>query len=312
MSNALPISIAVPVTSSATPGPSSSVQNLGAFIRELVYVGPGQVEVWTSLDNANFAPLEIVTASGGMEPLRLSPTRDMVRVDDRGLFYACRRVDGSGAGVLLVTGEDVGFQLSALSLAGSARNVGPAVDVPNLAAFTVAGNDGVTNVAGDVVVLYAQTDPTENGPWVVGAVAAGVAPLTRPDWWAAGATLWQEIVKVATGTVFSGTEWRAFSATPFIVDAADPLIMPLVVTQRATLVNGTADITNVPIRSATLSSFIINRITPIGTALTVEYNPTVITPGAVGTALLTVEGQIAAGTINVADQSILSVSVING
>jgi hypothetical protein len=41
-------------------------------------------------------------------------------------------------------------------------------------------------VAGDVVLLYAQTDPTENGPCVVGGVAAGVAALTRPAWWAAG------------------------------------------------------------------------------------------------------------------------------
>lgn len=311
MSNAAPISIAVPVTPSTTPGLPSSVQNLGAFVRVLVYVGPGQVEIWTSLDGVNLTPLEITTASGGTEPLRLSPSRDMVRLDDRGLFYACRRVDSSGAGVLLVGGEDVGFQLSALSLAGNARNVGPAVNV-NLAAFTVAGNDGVTNVAGDVVVLYAQTDPTENGPWVVGAVVAGVAALTRPIWWASGSTLWQEKIDVAQGTVFIGTEWKTFSTTPFVVDAADPVIMPLVVAQRATLVNGTVDVTNVPIRSATLSTFVINRITPIGTALTVEYNPTVITPGPVGTALLTVEGQIAAGTINAADQSILSVSVING
>jgi hypothetical protein len=60
------------------------------------------------------------------------------------------------------------------------------VDVPDLAAFAVSGTGryGVTFEENDVVVLVNQTTREEIGPYVVGVVATGVAPLTRPSWWA--------------------------------------------------------------------------------------------------------------------------------
>ena len=53
-------------------------------------------------------------------------------------------------------------------------------NVASLAAFTVAGVDGLTYVEGERVLLgNAQTDATQRGPYRVGAVVVGVAPLTR-------------------------------------------------------------------------------------------------------------------------------------
>lgn len=54
----------------------------------------------------------------------------------------------------------------------STANVTPAT-------FTVAGVDGLTYVAGERILLKNQTAPAENGIYVVGTVAVGVAPLTR-------------------------------------------------------------------------------------------------------------------------------------
>lgn len=316
MSNSAPVTIAVPaIATPATPGPSSSVSNLDADVRTLFYAGAtgDVVALWGSNDNVNFAPVEYLNPQGQSIRVTLSGQRDQVKIQDRSLFYAAVREQGAGVGTLTVVGEDVGFQPNALTDAFKARNVGPAANVANLAAFTVAGNDGITNVAGDVVYLYAQTNPVENGPYVVGGVAAGVAPLTRPTWWASGSTIGAgQVVDVAAGTDFSGTQWKAFALAPFVVDAADPDVKPLFVALRTTLVAGTVTITTVPIRSATNSQIGIRRVTPIGTALTVEYNWSALTPGPFGTASLTVEAQIAAGTINVADASVLNVSITNG
>jgi hypothetical protein len=51
-------------------------------------------------------------------------------------------------------------------------------NIANLAAATTTC-DGVTLVEGDLVLLTEQTAGAENGIYVVGAVAAGAAPLTR-------------------------------------------------------------------------------------------------------------------------------------
>jgi hypothetical protein len=315
MANAAPITITVPAVLN-TPGASASVANLGPYVRTFFYNGsPGDVVlIQGSNDNVNFAAIEKADKPVTLSGSAAAGGANQEKVDDRSLFYRAVLTQGvTGGGVLTVEGEDVGFQPNALTGAFKARNVGPAANVANLAVFTVAGNDGVLNVAGDVVYLYAQTNPVQNGPYVVGGVAAGVAALTRPVWWAAGATIGAgQIVDVAAGTLFSGTQWKAFALAPFIVDAADPLVFPLFVAQRVTLVAGTVNIANVPIRSATSSQIGIRRVTPNVTALTVEYNWSALTPGALGVASLDVEAQIAAGTINNVDVSILNVSITNG
>lgn len=316
MSNATPIPVTVPNVV-GTLGPGVSVQNLGASARTLVWQGASatdQGELWGSLDNVTFGQVEREVGGASLAIIFSNLTDNVTIDDDRSLFYAVRRTGGTGAASLLVTGEDVGLQLSATTNAFKARNVGAPADVPNLAAFPVAGNDAVNNVAGDVVLLYVQANPTENGPWVVGGVAAGVAPLTRPSWWPAGALMPADSkIDVAVGGTFAGTEWKAFTAAAFIVDAADPNIIPLYVAHRVALANGTATITDVPVRSATGQTQIgIDRITPVGTALTVEYASNGIVAGAIGVASVVVEAQLAGGGINAADGSLLNVSITNG
>lgn len=61
-------------------------------------------------------------------------------------------------------------------------------NVAALATFTVA-QDGVTGVAGETVLLVNQTSASQNGPYVIGTVGGGTAPLTRPTWFPAAAVV---------------------------------------------------------------------------------------------------------------------------
>lgn len=194
-----------------------------------------------------------------------------------------------------------------------AVGMGPTSNVASLAAFTVAGNDGNTYAAGDVVVLYAQTSALANGPYVVGTVTTGTAALTRPDWWPAGAALTElKAIEVKKGTLFANTAWRSTNSTG-VVDTDDPKIYPGRVTQSVTIASGGGiAVTNVPILSATKTGFMINRTATGGTVTsTVQNNAVSITPGAVGTATVTVQAQIAAGTANASDTSTFNLTIVN-
>lgn len=60
-----------------------------------------------------------------------------------------------------------------------------ATNIADLANLPVA--QALALVQGDTVLLVAQSTPTQNGPYVLGAVAGGNAPLTRAPWAAASA-----------------------------------------------------------------------------------------------------------------------------
>jgi len=210
-------------------------------------------------------------------------------------------------------------ELANTSTAFRARNVAAAGNVASLAAFTVAGNDGVTNVAGDVVMLLEQTTTAQNGPYVVGTVAAGAAPLTRPDWFPAGSTAKSgTAIRVGgEGTVLKNTTFRAFvAADSFVVDTTDGKFYPTEVTGASTLVAGTATISTVPIFSAN-SAVHIERKVANTSALTVGgYHPTTggatgVTAGVRGTGAVIIEACVGAGTINVADVSTVHWTIIN-
>jgi hypothetical protein len=128
---------------------------------------------------------------------------------------------------LLATSTTTAIWTSQGNLSRSARNV-VLVNVASLASYTVAGNDGVTNVAGDRVLLVAQTTATQNGLYAVGTVTTGTAPLTRVTDLPAGAIVTNGIpVEVSEGTAFAGT-WRARSTTTggAVVDTNDPVFYP--------------------------------------------------------------------------------------
>jgi hypothetical protein len=198
-----------------------------------------------------------------------------------------------------------------------ARGVATA-NVAALATFTVAGNDGITFVAGDIVILIAQTTAAQNGPYVVGTVGAGVAPLTRPDWWPAAGVMKSGLqIKVGgEGTVFKNTTWQAMiAADTFTVDTTDPKLYPLQVSGQTALVAGTFTI-SVPVFSQKTNVDLVRQTANTCTATTGGYHPTVagatgLTPGVQGTGSIVVQATVAAGTINNADISTLNWTVTN-
>lgn len=79
-------------------------------------------------------------------------------------------------------------------------------DVPDLNAFTVAGNDGLTYAAGERVLLAAQSTGAQNGIYVVGTVGGGTAPLTRaPDMAAAAVIPTGTLIAVDAGTLYANS-----------------------------------------------------------------------------------------------------------
>lgn len=186
-------------------------------------------------------------------------------------------------------------------------------NVASLAAFTVAGHDGQTFVEGDRVLLANQTTGSQNGIYVVGTVAAGVAPLTRSWDMPAGTTVIAgTIVPVVGGTLFSGTDWRATATAG--VGTSDPAHYPVAVSLQATLVAGEKTISGIPlVASGTKYAIVATRSAVGGTVTaTVQYvTGLTATVDGKSSPAFTLNAAVAAGTINVADTSKLDVIVRN-
>lgn len=177
--------------------------------------------------------------------------------------------------------------------------------------------DGITYVQGDTVLLTGQTSKSANGLYSVGLVTAGTAPLTRIPGFGTGVVFdagMAPIVQLGPeGTLFHGTQWLVTTTTAITIDTTAFDMMPRQVTQSVVLVAGTVTVTNVPIFSATKSNFLASRTTAnTCTATTGGYHPVgAVTPGIVGTASLVFDATVAAGTINNADISTLSLTIVN-
>lgn len=193
------------------------------------------------------------------------------------------------------------------------KGVAP-TNVANLAAFVIAAFDGVTYAAGDFVLLANQTTAAENGVYLVGTVA-GTAPLTRANWLPTGAIVSGGFtVHVNTGTLFANSNWFISTAGAITIGTTAHAWYPESVTQTLALpVNtGTVAITNVPVLSATKTQVGITRVSAVTPTLTVMYVlDGVNTAGTVGTANIDVMAAVAAGTVNVDDDSSLLITVIN-
>lgn len=188
-------------------------------------------------------------------------------------------------------------------------------NVANLAAFNVSTNtDGVTLIAGDIVLLTAQTTAAQNGPYVVGTVSMGTAALTRPTWFATGATI-QSGFKLEVGgegTVFKNTTWKAFvAASTFTVGTTDGKFYPLVVSGSGALVGGVLTISTVPIFS-TKTNVNVRRTAPAGTNNTYEYVMNgAPTPGVIGTGSITIWAATNVGALHAGDTSTITWTVFN-
>jgi hypothetical protein len=191
-------------------------------------------------------------------------------------------------------------------------------NVAALATFTVAANDGITYAKGDVVLLTAQTTAAQNGPYVVGTVGGGTAPLTRPAWWNAGAPIVQgTTIQVGTdGTIFGGSEWKALCAQSKVVDTDDPVFYPRVCKGTVTLAAGTITLGSTQglfLKSTTASAVMITRNTKGAGTTAVEYYAPVAnrTAGVSGTAAVVINAAVAAGTIDNTDTSSVDFLVTN-
>lgn len=140
------------------------------------------------------------------------------------------------------------------SLTYNVRTVGAFVN-QSLVAYDVsaANNNGVLLVEGNVVLLNKQNTLSENGPWVVGTVAAGLAPLSRPSWFKSGETL-NGIVNIQVsgeptapasfaGWAFSKWLIANIAGGSIIVDTSLIIPAPAIIKGKATLVAGSAVIT---------------------------------------------------------------------
>lgn len=89
------------------------------------------------------------------------------------------------------------------------------VAVANSALTGLLTIDGYTLIAGDIVLLTAQSTPSQNGPWVAASGA-----WARPTWWA-GASVVPEgnyFLVDPDGTTYKNTKWLDTTAGSITVD----------------------------------------------------------------------------------------------
>lgn len=194
----------------------------------------------------------------------------------------------------------------------------------SLAAFTVASDDGITYIENDRVMLVGQTTAEQCGIYVVGVVAAGVAPLTRAADMPAGARIPNGVVvEVAAGTTYANSTWKATATTTggWVVGTNDPVFYPKIYKQKVTLASGTYTIgagssatPDEPLFMLAGAVVSCSRAATGGTVTsTIQYNSVFGTrvAGKHGTAVAIILATVAAGTINTADNSDVDVLITN-
>ncbi len=169
--------------------------------------------------------------------------------------------------------------------------------------------DGVTGVAGDIVLLANQTTAAENGLYVLGTVAT-TAPLTRLAGLPAGATYQNgTTVEVSEGTIWAGSTWKAMCTGAKVVGTDDPVFYPKTCKGTLTLGSGTKTLGSTEglyLWSTTTSSVQLTLNTAGGTVTsTVGLRAAAAsrTAGKSGTGAIIALAILAAGTINSADNS---------
>lgn len=185
--------------------------------------------------------------------------------------------------------------------------------VADLNAFTVAGNDGIDNVAGDVVILAGATG--YHGPYVVGTVTGGIAPLTRPSWFSGPLTSGMQPTVVQQGSLYGATLWNSMPpAATFNASDVSILFFPYQFSRKIVLNAGTLTVLG-PVFSPQ-SGIQVTRSIPsfAGVVYSAVYDAH-LTGGYVNwgyEAQITVQGCLADGTVNVDDTSSIYLTVTNG
>lgn len=184
----------------------------------------------------------------------------------------------------------------------------------SLTAFAaVAGgtpDDGNTYGLGQRVLLVGQTTPEQNGIYVVGPAAAGVAPLYRAADWQAGSVQPSEsVIRLSEGTYWSqaGKEWFASATGGITVGTTDPAFYPKRQRGTATLVAGTktvnAALVGAPVYVLAGAHVNLTAKTPGGTQGFLSYGTPTANHGA---------GAFTATSSNNADTSVVAFEIVNG
>jgi len=97
----------------------------------------------------------------------------------------------------------------------------------NAFALAGAGRDGLTYVNGQIALLMAQTNPQENGPYIVTNAGGGNGTLVRLPWWASGSIIPQSFeFKVGSeGTVYKNLVAYTACGAAQVVDTNDPVLL---------------------------------------------------------------------------------------
>lgn len=208
--------------------------------------------------------------------------------------------------------------LSALTDTSSFRSKTIVLSDININAYQVAANlirnDNVATVAGDIVLILEQSDPEENGPYVVGTVVGGFAELTRPVWWASGSTIFSgtTIVNGGQGSIYKNTTWQVMrNADSIVVDTTDPEMFPQSFTNRAALVGGNFSIATAVRSTSTGVAISRTGVYAGGGDNTAQYVAKTLTPGSPVNGSILIEAQLLNGAINAGDTSTLIVTVTN-
>lgn len=196
-------------------------------------------------------------------------------------------------------------------------NVGGTLTGNANGAITSAMADGQTPAVGDTFLLPGGIAGALADAGLYTIVTVGTAGIkfvaVLAAAWSNGITVMPKMeILVTKGATFSGTTWVVSNTAPAVIGTNAISFFPRSTTFAGTLTTGAIAITKVPILDAVKSNVVITRNSASGTALTTAYALVLApTPGNLGTALITPTAVLAAGTINTADSSVLTITVTN-
>lgn len=219
---------------------------------------------------------------------------------------------GGSAEVYVTGGDPPAFAARLVATSIGANTVSGQI-LSVTATGALGTQDGGTVAVGDVVLFPAglsNVTTGEAGPWTSLTLGdtTSVATFERPSWWQNGQPIPGSNTQIrvrAAGTLFPNTTWRNTNgAGSTVIGTDEPQLFPDMVVQTVTLSTGAATITNVPIFSATKSSFRFERSAVGGTVTTtIMYGTTAVTAGPLGTASVAIAAQIATGGTLTTDTS---------
>lgn len=203
-----------------------------------------------------------------------------------GIAYAGARFDLATTGAITLNSTTLTYKVRQASHYHDVRGV--VTSNTSLSAFAgVTGGtpvDGVTYIQGDRVLLAGQSTPAQNGIYVVGVVAAGVAPLYRAaDWSLVGPVQSSAAtIRASEGTTWAGKEWFPSTVGGITVGTTDPAFYPKRYSATTTALAGTPGIKAVSsqwILHATNSRVLLSVKTPGGAQGFLSYGTLVAGAG---------------------------------